>query len=214
VKQIGFFLSGSIITFLSTSAFTHSNSLDAQQSGMDPWAAFLLLLLVIIIIAILMILYALRTSKSVKEAGLDHVDHSEETVMESEPALVEEPVAVDKVQSVPITEERDTPLAVETEEPVMEPTATKIETPPAAPDDLTIIEGIGPKISTILQAAGITTFGQLAVADVDQLKQLMLSANLRLADPTTWPQQAQHLAAGEQDKFNELKSRLRGGKII
>jgi predicted flap endonuclease-1-like 5' DNA nuclease len=214
MKRIGFFLSGSIITFLPTSAFTLSNSLEFQQSGMDPWAAFLLLLLIIIIIAILMILYAKRTGQSVKEAGLDHAEHSEEAVLESEQALPEEPIEMEKAQIITAADEVESTPLDEAEEPVAGAIVPEVESAPAMPDDLTDIEGIGPKISSVLQAAGITTFSQLAAADVHQLKQLMQSANLRLADPTSWPQQAAHLAAGESDKFEELKSRLHGGKFI
>ena len=42
----------------------------------------------------------------------------------------------------------------------------------AAPDDLTRIEGIGPKISAALQQAGIRTFGQLAALEPAALQQL------------------------------------------
>src|SRR3990172_8519724 len=36
---------------------------------------------------------------------------------------------------------------------------------PPAPDDLAVIEGIGPKIAALLQGAGITTFAELAETD-------------------------------------------------
>ncbi len=64
------------------------------------------------------------------------------------------------------------------------------------PDDLRVIEGIGPKISDILNENGIYTYAQLAGTDVDHLHSILADAGsrFRLADPTTWPQQA--LAAG------------------
>lgn len=58
-----------------------------------------------------------------------------------------------------------------------------------APDDLTVIDGIGPKISSILVESGITTFGQLAACEVDFLKQLLSDAGVG-ANADTWPEQA------------------------
>ena len=216
------FLMDSMLVFISTSAFITKPIVESQQQGLDPWVAFLLLLLIIIIIAIFMILFALRTQKSVAEAGLDHVEHEPEAAPEA-PALEEAApaslAAAPGPEIVMETQAAETQLEPTPEETPAEPLEAPVAIPvaeaaPAIPDDLTMIEGIGPKISSVLQAAGITTFSQLAAADVDQLKQLMLSANLRLADPASWPQQAAYLAAGDSDKFEELKTRLRGGKIV
>jgi predicted flap endonuclease-1-like 5' DNA nuclease len=81
------------------------------------------------------------------------------------------------------------------------------------PDDLKRIEGIGPKISSLLQAAGILTFAQLAEADVSQLNEILAAAGLgALADPTTWPQQAGLAAAGEWDALESLQEKLKGGR--
>ena len=84
---------------------------------------------------------------------------------------------------------------------------------PPTPDDLTRIEGIGPKISGLLQAAGITTFAQLAATDVSRLKQIIAEAGLTaLADPTTWPEQASLAAAGQWDALETLQEGLKGGR--
>jgi predicted flap endonuclease-1-like 5' DNA nuclease len=83
------------------------------------------------------------------------------------------------------------------------------------PDDLQRIEGIGPKISSVLQAAGITTFAQLADTDVDQLRQVLEETDprlLRLADPTTWPEQASLAATGEWEAFEALLGELKAGR--
>jgi NADH-quinone oxidoreductase subunit I len=84
---------------------------------------------------------------------------------------------------------------------------------PAQADDLKVIEGIGPRIATMLQGAGITTFAQLAATEVSRLEQLLVEANLRrLADPATWPEQAKLAAAGNWDAFNALTQQLKGGR--
>jgi len=65
------------------------------------------------------------------------------------------------------------------------------------PDDLTQISGIGPKISAILQDAGITNYAQLASADEDEIRQILSEVGLRLGDPESWIQQAQALTHGD-----------------
>jgi predicted flap endonuclease-1-like 5' DNA nuclease len=61
---------------------------------------------------------------------------------------------------------------------------------PRGADDLTEIKGIGLKSASVLNAAGITTFAQLAFTPVDRLRETLLGAKLRLVDPATWPEQA------------------------
>lgn len=97
-------------------------------------------------------------------------------------------------------------------EPVMEAAVPPVPPPPAKPDDLTIVEGIGPKINSILQGAGITTFRHLADTPVSRLQEIMLNANLRIADPTTWPEQAALAAAGKMDELQVLQDGLKGGR--
>jgi len=86
--------------------------------------------------------------------------------------------------------------------------------PPQAPDDLVIIEGIGPKISSVLQANGIATFAQLASTQISELQQILLKEGLRLADPATWPEQARLAAAGDRDGLNALQAQLKGGRQV
>ncbi len=85
--------------------------------------------------------------------------------------------------------------------------------PPAAPDDLTRIEGIGPRIAEKLAQAGITTYAGLAATPPERLKAVLAKAGprFRLARPQTWPEQAALLAAGEEAAFAALTAELRGG---
>jgi NADH-quinone oxidoreductase subunit I len=97
-----------------------------------------------------------------------------------------------------------------------EAAAAKAEAAVAAePDDLKRVEGIGPKISGVLQAAGIETFAQLADTDVDRIKEILEEADpklLRLADPTTWPRQARLAATGKWEALEKWQDRMRGGR--
>lgn len=83
---------------------------------------------------------------------------------------------------------------------------------PVKPDDLKVIEGIGPKISGLLQAAGIATFRQLAEADPQRLQKILDDADLRLADPGTWKEQAKLAAEGKWDELRALQDSLKGGR--
>lgn len=82
------------------------------------------------------------------------------------------------------------------------------------PDDLTKIEGIGPKIASVFQEAGISTFGKLAEADVSILQKALDDAGIRLGNPETWPQQAKLAAAGDWDALEKLHDELQGGRVV
>jgi predicted flap endonuclease-1-like 5' DNA nuclease len=83
---------------------------------------------------------------------------------------------------------------------------------PAEPDDLTKIEGIGPKINRTLQEAGIQTYHQLAASDPAFLKQILLDANIRIGFPDTWPEQAALAAKADWSGLTEFQSELQGGR--
>jgi len=79
-------------------------------------------------------------------------------------------------------------------------------------DDLKIIEGIGPKISSVLQESGISTYEALANTSVSRLEEILDHADIRLGNPNTWPEQAKFAAAGEWDSLDTLQDELKGGK--
>ncbi|WP_337867984.1 alpha-amylase family glycosyl hydrolase [Meiothermus sp.] len=81
------------------------------------------------------------------------------------------------------------------------------------PDDLTRIEGIGPKISAALQAAGITTFAQLAKSKEETLRSALAAAHLRFAPSLgTWAKQAAYLAKGDKKGFAAYTKKLTAGR--
>jgi predicted flap endonuclease-1-like 5' DNA nuclease len=77
-------------------------------------------------------------------------------------------------------------------------------------DDLTRIEGIGPKTSVVLQNSGIISFTKLANSSIEDLTILLRSNGLR-ARPDTWPQQASLAAIGAWDELIALQAKLKGG---
>ena len=63
-----------------------------------------------------------------------------------------------------------------------------------ASDDLTRIEGVGPKIGAALAAAGLATFAAVAAAAEDDLRGALTASGLRFAPSLpTWSQQARKL---------------------
>jgi predicted flap endonuclease-1-like 5' DNA nuclease len=87
--------------------------------------------------------------------------------------------------------------------------------PKIKPNDLKIIEGIGPKIEGLLNAAGIKTWVQLADAPTDKLREILAAAGdrYRMHQPDTWPQQARLAADGKWDELEKLQVYLDGGKL-
>jgi len=85
----------------------------------------------------------------------------------------------------------------------------------AAADDLTRVEGIGPEIQNHLNAAGITSFAQLASTSVDDIRGLLeaVGGNFATHDPTTWPQQAAMAAEGRWEELQAWQAELDGGRM-
>ena len=81
-------------------------------------------------------------------------------------------------------------------------------------DNLKRIEGIGPKIESVLKDAGVATFVDLAGSDETALRAILEAAGgrLRSHDPTTWPEQAALAAEERWDDLKELRDRLAGGR--
>lgn len=81
-------------------------------------------------------------------------------------------------------------------------------------DDLKAIEGIGPKIETLLHDAGIRTWKELAQTGVDKIQGILDSAGSKfaLADPATWPKQAELAADGKWEEFEAYLAHLNKGK--
>ena len=80
-------------------------------------------------------------------------------------------------------------------------------------DDLTKIEGIGPKAAEALTNAGMGTFSDLSKGDAEKIKEVLTEASSRMAhlDPTSWPKQAQMAADGKWDELKAWQDSVKGG---
>ena len=83
-------------------------------------------------------------------------------------------------------------------------------------DDLTIVEGIGPKAAEALVAGGVDTFAKLASISAEAVKEILDASTSKVQhlDPTTWAQQAQLAADGKMDELKKLQDELNGGKAV
>lgn len=130
--------------------------------------------------------------------------------------LVQAPVAQAEESKPPVKVEPPAPVAVElpafgveVEEP-----ARFAQVEPVKPDDLEMVEGIGPKIASVLQDAGIKTFKQLAATATEKLQDILQSANLAMANPSTWAAQAGLAAEGKPGELKKLQAELVGGRRV
>src|SRR5690554_3593517 len=85
--------------------------------------------------------------------------------------------------------------------------------PKAETDNLKKIEGIGPKASEAMVAAGMDTFAKVAKATPEKIATILTEASSTLSHlaPDTWPQQAQLAADSKWDELKELQDKLNGG---
>jgi len=81
-------------------------------------------------------------------------------------------------------------------------------------DDLKIVEGVGPKIETLLKEGGINTWVELSEAAPERLKEILDAAGPRyqIHDPSTWPAQAKFASEGKWDELKEYQDLLIGGR--
>jgi large subunit ribosomal protein L21 len=95
------------------------------------------------------------------------------------------------------------------------PMAAAAPAPKAAKaDDLSIVEGIGPKIAELFVSKGIVTFNDLANTSVESLKDILNEAGgvIKTKNPTTWPAQAKMAAEGKFDELKKWQDELKDGQ--
>ncbi len=81
-------------------------------------------------------------------------------------------------------------------------------------DDLKIVEGIGPKIEALFNAAGINTWRELSEASTEKLQSILDAGgeNFAMHNPSTWARQALFAYQGKWQELKEWQDNLLGGK--
>ncbi len=161
-----------------------------EPVGVPPWIP------IVIAVILLLIFWWGLSRNSIPQGTAEHAEEEHHDAHE------------DHHEIAPATEMAVTTEAVETRSQSIPMTETAV-----TPDDLKIIEGIGPKIEGILQDAGIKTFAELAAASVSQLEKIVREdAGIRIAFPDTWPEQAQLAADEKWAELEKLQDELKGGR--
>lgn len=149
-----------------------------------------------------------KEAKEAKEVAEVATEEKAETKKQ-----VEEAVAKTTVEEAPAAKEEAK------EAPAAE--ATEKEAPSEAPkkeakegsDDLTKVEGIGPKGAEALIKAGVDSYEKLAKTKPEKIKEILTEASSRMAhlDPTSWPKQAKMAAEGKWDELKDWQDKAKAG---
>jgi len=184
---------------------------------LPEWLWFFLLLPMVLIVALLY-----RRGRMPRIAHLPRLPRIQPTGLSGryvEPDSI--PLNMSITENIPVAARMESVVRSEPEVVRSEPEVVRSEPARqevalqevALDDDLKIIEGIGPAIARILHENGIRTLRQLAKTPTLQLVEILTQANLnRLADPTTWPEQAQLAADGKWDDLAALQGTLKAGR--
>lgn len=194
----------------------------AQQQAMFADWQWILIFVIVVLILILALIdntiqddeHAVHGHADGETHGHDHHDIAVTAVAEAAPELEPEPEPAPTAGEAAEMELADIPDVEVTPapEPIDALTSTEAETATETPDDLKIIEGIGPKVARLLNEAGYTTFAKLAAADTAALEALLAESKLQMMDPTSWPQQAQLAAEGRWEELERFQDALKGGR--
>ena len=137
-----------------------------------------------------------------KKAATKAADKKEETTKEAKPAK--------KAETKPAAK------AAPAEKPATKQAAAKPAAKKATKsgaDDLTKIEGIGPKAATALTAAGVATFADLSKAKVPAIQKILDEADGKFGAlvPDSWPKQAKLAATDKWDELKKWQDEMDGG---
>jgi predicted flap endonuclease-1-like 5' DNA nuclease len=175
-----------------------------QMTPID-WLIWGLIILAAIIFVFLLI----------RRAGIDKVGDAHQPSNQEE--AVGHPVGLESTQTVELNGQSSPPeveaiLIDNTGRPQPEPViprqpAVSRAVPAAepAPDDLKRIRGVTPGAVSILSAAGIRTFRQLAEISPERLELILRRAGMRLPNTSTWTQQARLADAGDWEGLENFQ---------
>ncbi len=81
-------------------------------------------------------------------------------------------------------------------------------------DELTTLEGIGPKVAKVLNESGIHSFAELAKANVEVIQKALDAAGLQMMNPEGWIDQAKLAEKGDMESLKKLQDELKGGRKV
>lgn len=80
-------------------------------------------------------------------------------------------------------------------------------------NDLTIVEGIGPKIKELFHSFNIKTWEELSNTNVEHCQEILNSGGkgYKIHNPSTWPKQAKFASEGKWKELLQWQHKLKGG---
>ena len=169
----------------------------------ENWVFFLLALVLGIAVAWWVFAATRRTRIERTDAGPE----AEAATARRNQALIDAPPAgTPRAAEVPPPAPAGLAGAGEAVSAVAEP----VHAEPASTDDLKKIKGVGPKLETLLNSLGVTSYAQIAAwdeAEIDRIDAQLgtFQGRIRRDD---WPAQARLLAAGDTAGFEERFGRV------
>jgi large subunit ribosomal protein L27 len=120
-----------------------------------------------------------------KKSAAEKIEKATEAETKGKKPVEEKKTAVEKIKESATAEEK----------PKVEKKTETTEEKTKSADDLKKITGIGPKISEILNGAGIVTYKDLASTSTDKLKEILAEAGSRYVskDPVPWVEEAKSM---------------------
>ena len=82
-------------------------------------------------------------------------------------------------------------------------------------DDLTKIDGIGPRVSAVLRSAGITSFSKLAEREPEEILEHLQVGKVRVpgtTDPSSWREQAKRAGEGDWEGLKAMQASIKEGR--
>ncbi|MEP3207849.1 MAG: 30S ribosomal protein S2 [Maribacter sp.] len=158
-----------------------------------------------------------KSEKQGEKEGKEEVKAAAPKVEAPKTEAKAETKAEPEVEEAPAVEETVAVAKEEVEEKAPKKEAKKEAAPKKAKaskgDDLTKIEGVGPKAAEALTNAGLETFAKVAKAKADKMKEILTEASSRLAhlDTTSWPKQAKMAADEKWDELKAWQDKAKGG---
>lgn len=133
---------------------------------------------------------------------------------EEEAVAVAEPKAKVATKAEKPAAKKAKPAQVEAKDEEKKEKAAPKKAAKAKADDLTLIEGVGPKIAEVLAGAGLADFAGVAAKSAEELKAILVAAGdqFNTAVTDTWPEQAKLAADGKFDELKKWQDELDGGK--
>lgn len=112
----------------------------------------------------------------------------------------------------------EVPLPAPKKETIKKATAKKTAKPAdkkaVVADDFRKVEGIGKKIASLLNKAGIVTYKDLAKSTIKNLNSILAEAGkeYNMHNPGSWPKQAKLAASRKWEELAVLQAQLKSGK--